>query len=232
MQIESLMQINQAKLSPLDWQIYDYISKNPGSKLTLEDIAKQNHVSTTTVFRFCKKLGLTGFGELRALLKNQQQDIVNEVDFQKTYHAIVSTIAGYDTYLMFKRLQKAQDIYLLARSELELRLAKEFQRIFFPLGKRIFILPNDQALKKTLSQINGQILLILAIDSNKEYPSELRTDKYLADSYRLVLSEVEYVAVLADEQILLPVPKEFSVHKIVTPYVLALELLYLKLQLS
>ncbi|MEW6856184.1 hypothetical protein ABG752_10020 [Streptococcus iniae] len=81
----------------------------------------------------CKKLGLTGFSELKAVLKYAKQEatLIVRRDFQELYHQVVDYIARFDTEKILKTLRRADRIYLLARTDLELRLAKDFQRIFF-----------------------------------------------------------------------------------------------------
>lgn len=64
-------------LNDLEISIYNYINENPTVvlDLTITDLAKQTHVSTATVSRFCKKLGLKGYPELKLVLENE---IINE----------------------------------------------------------------------------------------------------------------------------------------------------------
>ncbi|XCY70880.1 SIS domain-containing protein [Streptococcus iniae] len=65
----------------------------------IQEIADSCHVSTTSVFRLCKKLGLTGFSELKAVLKYAKQEatLIVRRDFQELYHQVVDYIARFDT---------------------------------------------------------------------------------------------------------------------------------------
>ena len=109
--------------------------------------------------------------------------------------------------------------YIFAYSELELRLAKEFQRIFFPL-------------------IRNNILFFLSIDSNIDYPIILHDSHQMSSVYTVLLSDVRYIPVISNEHMLIPTVDD-SRHSdfrysqmLITPSILALEMLYLKLQLE
>ena len=49
-------------------------------KLSLTKMAEENNVSTTTIVRMCTNLGLTGFSELKYILKNMNNDLTPNID--------------------------------------------------------------------------------------------------------------------------------------------------------
>lgn len=49
-------------------------------KLSLTKMAEENNVSTTTIVRMCTNLGLTGFSELKYILKNINNDLTPNID--------------------------------------------------------------------------------------------------------------------------------------------------------
>ena len=71
-----ILKSNKIKFSKLQRRVGDYIIKYPleSSFITLETFASRLEISTTTVVRFCLKLGYTGFSELQKDL----QDLVKE----------------------------------------------------------------------------------------------------------------------------------------------------------
>ncbi|BDZ32179.1 MurR/RpiR family transcriptional regulator [Lactiplantibacillus sp. WILCCON 0030] len=58
-------------LNRLELTVYDYIIQNKSAVMgmTIRDLANKSHVSTTTVLRFCNKVGLDGFMELKYVIK-------------------------------------------------------------------------------------------------------------------------------------------------------------------
>lgn len=111
-------------LNGLETDVYAYIMKNRDKveKMTIRELAKEAHVSTTTILRFATKMGYEGFAELRFALKqdrlNQEQqghpdsfDItvpladffhkVNTTDFEDLLDKAVDWIADADMILTF-----------------------------------------------------------------------------------------------------------------------------------
>ena len=69
-QVENL---NEAEMC-----VYNYVVKNLNHilNLSVRELADEVHVSTATVMRFCKKMGYSGFSELKYKIKEfyEQQD--------------------------------------------------------------------------------------------------------------------------------------------------------------
>lgn len=70
-----LENISKRDFTEQDWLIFNYISNNNITSLTSYDLASECYCSTATINRFCKKIGIDGFGELRILLKLDQKYI-------------------------------------------------------------------------------------------------------------------------------------------------------------
>lgn len=238
MELQSLVQNSKSPLTDIEWEIYRALEQTKeGQEWTINELAMYCHASPTTIFRFCKKLGLSGFSELRAILKHShvQTNRLRRQDFQETYHQIVDYIAGFDTSAILEGLRQSSIIYLAVQTELELRLAKDFQRIFLPFGKSIIILPNPQALTAHLGQMKQQMLIIFSVDTQEGFPIECQSPQVMSDIFCLVIGSFSTLSILRNEQILIPyvLPKEEWLPDIhITPYTLAIEMLYLKLQLT
>ena len=66
-------------LNELELEVYGYIMqhKNAISYMRIREVATEAHVSTTTVLRFCKKIGCDGYAEFKLKMKeyNKQKNI-------------------------------------------------------------------------------------------------------------------------------------------------------------
>ncbi len=60
-------------LNRLELLVYKYVISHPKAirQMTIRELAAQIHVSTTTIFRFLKKTGYTGFSEFKYALKQR-----------------------------------------------------------------------------------------------------------------------------------------------------------------
>lgn len=88
---EEIMSLNE-----LEMTVYQYILKNKekAGYMKIRELAEEAHVSTTTILRFCKKMGCSGYSEFKIqfkmYLKNQIEpetdiDISNLTDYLKRF---------------------------------------------------------------------------------------------------------------------------------------------------
>jgi len=88
---EEIMSLNE-----LEMTVYQYILKNKekAGYMKIRELAEEAHVSTTTILRFCKKIGCSGYSEFKVqfkmYLKNQIEpetdiDISNLTDYLKRF---------------------------------------------------------------------------------------------------------------------------------------------------
>lgn len=88
---EEIMSLNE-----LEMTVYQYILKNKekAGYMKIRELAEEAHVSTTTILRFCKKMGCSGYSEFKVqfkmYLKNQIEpetdiDISNLTDYLKRF---------------------------------------------------------------------------------------------------------------------------------------------------
>lgn len=230
------LQIYSGRFSETDWQIFQVLQGlKKAENLTIQQLAQECHVSTTTIFRFCQKLDLKGFAELKALLLygEEKQEMVDKAKVKASYHQIVNWIAAYQTDTFFAAIESAKALYLLAYSDLELRIAKEMQRIFLPLEKPLFILPNAAALEARQDELRDTVIVIIRIDSEEDLPLSLRNPEKMTEVHLAVLGDFKELPLLVDDRFFIPNLYAEGLTPIphATPFILAIEMLYLKMQL-
>lgn len=73
--VEEIQSLNELELA-----VYEYVMQHKGtvSYMRIRELAAEAHVSTTTVLRFCKKMGCDGYTEFRIRMKEYvgQKEIV------------------------------------------------------------------------------------------------------------------------------------------------------------
>ncbi|MEY8353531.1 MurR/RpiR family transcriptional regulator [Lachnospiraceae bacterium 54-53] len=65
-----------SRFTGLDYEVYNFILKNSEkiSYMTIREVAREAHVSTTTITRFCRKVGLSGFSEFKVRFKLEKEN--------------------------------------------------------------------------------------------------------------------------------------------------------------
>ncbi|WP_322020319.1 MurR/RpiR family transcriptional regulator [Clostridium butyricum] len=78
-------------LNDLELRVYEYVIKNHDRvlKLTIRELAKNIHVSTTTILRFCRKMDCEGFHEFKYKLKDQIAETDKDFKLNADDYAII-----------------------------------------------------------------------------------------------------------------------------------------------
>ena len=76
MRLDELINTNRQALNDTDMVIWKYIlqHRTAACHISIHELARACCVSSTTIVRFSQKLGLDGFGELKAILKMEETD--------------------------------------------------------------------------------------------------------------------------------------------------------------
>ncbi len=108
--LRSMVYENSNKLNDSEKQIIQFVLNNPKdcSKLSLARLAKKLYVSESAIFRLCKKLGLTGYSELKfdlaELAESKQKPIKIENNFARELSRVNDDVLKYFKQRDFDRL--------------------------------------------------------------------------------------------------------------------------------
>ena len=66
--VEEIQSLNELELA-----VYEYVMqyKSAVAYMRIRELAAESHVSTSTVLRFCKKMGCNGYAEFKLRIKEQ-----------------------------------------------------------------------------------------------------------------------------------------------------------------
>lgn len=115
----SILDFTYAQVSGLnetEAYVYNYVMQNKNQVLeeSIRDLANHVHVSTATVIRFCKKLGCSGFTELKYKLRESLAIETYEHSIQQSTFGDFSKHIQSDEYAA--DIQKAVDLIKNANS--------------------------------------------------------------------------------------------------------------------
>ena len=76
MRLDEIINTHRQSLNDTDMVIWKYIlqHREVARHISIHELAKACCVSSTTIVRFAQKLGLDGFGELKAILKMEEAE--------------------------------------------------------------------------------------------------------------------------------------------------------------
>lgn len=161
MNLENLIQVTEG-LTPVETEVGYYILKNRKEvmQMSVIELADKSHISKSVIHRFCKKIGFTGFNDLKvAIAKEMAEDGHNteliDVNYPfekkdgpqliakklaKLYETVINDTYNYIDFIQIRQvagmLNRADivDIYTHAHN---MNVAENFQDKMLTIGKTV-----------------------------------------------------------------------------------------------
>lgn len=197
--LRSMVYENSNKLNDSEKQIIQFVLNNPKdcSKLSLARLAKKLYVSESAIFRLCKKLGLTGYSELKfdlaELAESKQKPIKIENNFARELSRVNDDVLKYfkqrDFDSLYHDLDDASTIYIYSTGWQQELIAQYLAHELFIVGKHATVLPSALDELKAVSRFakKGDILFVISFTGDNETINEEITKLELVnDKFRYV----------------------------------------------
>lgn len=186
MYLDELINKNKKYLSENDYYIWDYISHNrmKCENISINDLADACNVSRTTILRFAKRIGLSGFSQFKVYLQLDNNSRTNEsatvAKFVSCYSDYMSYLSDKDFTEISRRLALAKEIYACATGSIQVSVASELKRNFVRLSKFIYPirLYEEVAVYEEIMTLDDIIFMISYSGSNAkmiEFAKKLKT---------------------------------------------------------
>ena len=138
MRLEEIINQHRQNLNDTDMVIYKYIvqHRSEARHISIHELAKNCAVSSTTIVRFAQKLGFDGFGDLKAVLKMEDEthvyykDDVLE-DLQNFYAQTASKVFKRNFDSASRLIHEANRVFIFASGYVQSNVAQELKRLFF-----------------------------------------------------------------------------------------------------
>lgn len=243
MRIEELLNLHYDGFGENEKHICHYLSSHyeECSSQTIEEFASGCNVSKTLLVRFAKKLGLSGYRELKARIKIELQEKESNVEgllqtMTDSYHKMMDGLVKKDLSGFFDKLYRAKRVYVYGSGSSQARAASEMKRIFLPAKEMIHLSGHDlrYALQKITTPEDLVIIISLSGESEAvvELARELRTKQVPAVSITRMRHNT--LASLCGENLYIhsvQLPVRYGIeYEFTTPYFILTEYLYLSYQ--
>ncbi|MBM6615285.1 MurR/RpiR family transcriptional regulator [Desemzia sp. RIT804] len=167
-----LSNVEIVALSDNDFKIYNYIQDNRAliPKLKLHELASRLFVSDTIIIRFCQKIGLSGFNELKYRIKNEllnnqkkQSSFREQIDQQIIdFQHFLNTISMTEIQQIIKLICSDRPLYIYGRS-LSSVPAKYLYTVLNSLDRRCILIEDLHLIKNISRTVQpGAIILIMS----------------------------------------------------------------------
>lgn len=241
MKLEQQINKYYDSLTPNEQYICECIlnHKNDCIRLSIDEFAIKYHISTSGLSRFSQKIQLSGYSELRAVLRlNESNQVKNNKSIDRLmdcYNKVIEDIDQKDCTKIFKKMNSANRIIVFGEDFFQGRVAKEMKRIFLPTGKIIYdAYGHDiiQTLKKFIQE--DDIIFYISLNGQSPTIIELAQEMRMRGIYMVSITKMQsnMLARLCDDNLYtqsmqIPVNEHLK-YDITTPYFILIELFYIK----
>lgn len=137
------------ELSTSEKEIVRFLFSNSKlcSHLSLAKLATKLYVSESSIFRLCKKIGLSGYSELRFELSDLAHERkINTIDIATEVENAIQEVLNYcstlDLEKVFLDIEHANTIYLYSTGWSQELIARYLLHELFMIGKKAVMLPS------------------------------------------------------------------------------------------
>lgn len=205
---------------------------------TIGAFAEECSVSQTMLVRFAKKLGLSGYGELKARIRLELSDSPVSADglmeqVTKSYHKMMDDLMKRDLTGVFDLLWGSERVYVYGSGSSQTRAASEMKRIFLPVKEMLHIHGHDMCRALERNAASRDLVILISLSGESEAVVELA--KVLRTKHVPTVSVTRMknnrLASLCTENLYInsvrmPVGEDVE-YETATPYFILIEFLYL-----
>ena len=180
MKIDERINSNYEKLNETERYIcqYFYEHKKKFYTQSIDEIAKDCGVSKSMLVRFAKHLGLSGFKELKAMIRledSEKESITGTLmqDMTDSYHKMLSDFLKRDYTRIFETIHEAKRMIVYGSGSSQARVASEMKRIFLPEKLFVNLHGHDMchAIEKNVKV--GDVVFMISLSGEAEYMIQL-----------------------------------------------------------
>lgn len=243
MTIDELLNHHYEEFSDNEKYVCHYLSGHyeECSRSTIEEFAVSCNVSKTLLIRFAKKLGLSGYSELKARirieLREKETDTAGLLQaMADSYHKMMEDLVKTNLSEFFAQLYAAERVFVYGSGSSQARAASEMKRIFLPVKEMIHLHGHD--LLHALQRIATPRDLVIIISLSGESGTVVKLARTLKVRHVPTVSITRLknntLASLCAENLYIhsiQLPMEYGInYEISTPYFILIEYLYLSYQ--
>lgn len=183
MKLDEQFNEKRSRLGANDLHIWRYISthRQECANLSIEALGAKCNVSRTTILRFAQKLGLSGFSELRLLLRMECQEKAPGAqlpDFLSqtcdSYHKMIGEIRDKDCTPLFQAIDRAENLYVFSSGMLQDAVAREICRMFLMADKWFYRIHAGTEMQSLLYNVTERdFVLILSVSGESPHVLQL-----------------------------------------------------------
>lgn len=178
MTFEELINEHYDSLNENDLYILNYITNNKKTtaNLSINELAKRCNISKSSLLRFTKKLGFSGYSEFKYYVKWENESKTNTVEEQQITQILIQDIEATIKNININQIDKiceilyeAKRIFLYGTGYSQVNVAKDLQRNFMAINEYMYILHDNEQIESILENLNSEdVIIIISLSGNSQ----------------------------------------------------------------
>lgn len=233
-------------LNENDFLIAEFIINNKSLilSMTLDDLSKECNISKTSIIRFTKKIRLSGFSELKALIKfeteKEKKSISDSSNIEdilaKGYFHTINGLRNKNMNPIFDLIENSERVFLYGTGVTQQNAVSELYRIFFNGGKYFYNFSNGTQPEEFIDSIGtNDLVIIVSLSGESSHVVSLATNLKMMGIKIVSLTKLKdnTLARLSDENIYfsnvyIEMTEQKRIYESTTPLFIACEIILIK----
>lgn len=215
MHIEELLSLHHSEMNENDHYIWNYIQQHrkESEHMSIDMLAKNCHVSRSTILRFTRRIGLQGYAEFKVLLAmDHPSDCTQSSGLQQVYHTYADYMAemkNKDYSRIIQYIAQSKHAYVYGTGSIQNNVASEIKRSFLIVDKLFFTITSANESYIFTDVIDHEdVIIMISFSGENQHLLEF-TRKLKAKSVPIIsitASRNNTLSHLADEALYVDVP--------------------------
>ncbi|WP_323703276.1 MurR/RpiR family transcriptional regulator [Mammaliicoccus sp. Dog046] len=177
--LDKLINEHYQQLNDNDIHIIQMINKNIHliHRLKIQEIADISHTSISSIHRLSRKLGFDGYSDFKAYIKLNKQTSKPSTDIiEKLEQDMLQTLKHLkmiDFDFISEQIDQSPNIYIYGTGVAQLNVARDAQRHFLSIHKKVMVLNDETELKIVTDQMKeNELLFIISLSGDTSHLKE------------------------------------------------------------
>lgn len=178
MRFEELVNEHYDSLNDNELHMLNYImnNKKESATLSINDLADRCNVSKSSLLRFTKKLGFSGYSEFKFYIKWENESKESNVDNVNVTESLIQDIQSTISHLNLPQIDEiceiiynARRVFLYGTGYSQMNVAKELQRNFMAINEYFYLIHDNEQIESIIQNLNSDdVVIIISLSGNSK----------------------------------------------------------------
>ncbi|MNM40598.1 HTH-type transcriptional regulator GlvR [compost metagenome] len=178
MKFEEVVNEHYDSLNESELHILSYVmnNKEQSSSLSINELAKKCNVSKSSLLRFTKKIGFSGYSEFKFYIKWEKEERQSSVEDKDITQSLIKDIELTLKHINLKQideicevLYKARRIFFYGTGYSQMNVIKDLQRSFMSINEYFYIIHDNEQIESIVEDLTFQdVVIIISLSGNSK----------------------------------------------------------------